>query len=223
MTVEHFGLRRAAQLLHDQAVVEEEDPVGDRGCARLVRDHHGCLAVAVGRVPHELEDLAARLRVEVPGRLVGEEDRRPRDERARDRDALLLAARELRRAGGCGGSRGPSGRAASSSHSLSGFSPAIESGRTTFSSALSIGRRLKNWKTKPMCSRRRSVSFASMSSVISVPAIETVPDVGLSRPARMCMSVDLPEPDGPMTATSSPERTVRSTPRSASTAVSPSP
>ncbi len=37
--------------------------------------------------------------------------------------------------------------------------------------------------------------------VISVPAIVTVPLVGLSSPARMCMSVDLPEPDGPMTAT----------------------
>ena len=37
-------------------------------------------------------------RVEVAGRLVGEHDRRPRDERAGDRDALLLAAGELRRA-----------------------------------------------------------------------------------------------------------------------------
>ena len=32
----------------------------------------------------------------------------------------------------------------------SGFSPAIERGRRMFSSAESIGRRLKNWKTKPM-------------------------------------------------------------------------
>jgi len=86
-----------------------------------------------------------------------------------------------------------------------------------------MGRRLKNWKTKPMWSRRRRVSFASFSEVISVPAIVTVPEVGLSRPARMCMRVDLPEPDGPITATSCPERTSRSTPRRASTAVSPSP
>ncbi len=92
-----------------------------------------------------------------------------------------------------------------------------------FSSAVSIGRRLKNWKTKPMWSRRRWVSFASLSLVISVPAIATVPVVGVSRPARMCMSVDFPEPDGPITATSSPVVTSRSTPRSASTAVAPSP
>ena len=58
---------------------------------------------------------------------------------------------------------------------------------------------------------------------MSVPAIETEPDVGLSRPARMCMSVDLPEPDGPMTAVSRPSAISSETPRSASTAVSPSP
>src|SRR5262249_61472488 len=35
--------------------------------------------------------------VEVPGRLVGKHDRRSPDQRASDRDALALAARELRR------------------------------------------------------------------------------------------------------------------------------
>ena len=39
----------------------------------------------------------------------------------------------------------------------------------------------------------------------------------------MCMSVDLPEPDGPITALSSPRETSSETPRRASTAVSPSP
>ena len=39
---------------------------------------------------------------------------------------------------------------------------------------------------------------------MSTPATETSPEVGLSRPARMCMSVDLPEPDGPMTAVRRP-------------------
>ena len=40
--------------------------------------------------------------------------------------------------------------------------------------------------------------------VISVPAMPTEPDVGLSSPARMCISVDLPEPDGPITAVALP-------------------
>ena len=69
-----------------------------------------------------------------------------------------------------------------------------------FSFASSIGSRLKNWKTKPMCSRRSFVRSLSPSVVISVPAMPTEPDVGLSSPARMCISVDLPEPDGPITA-----------------------
>ena len=45
-----------------------------------------------------VEDLAARRRVEVAGRLVGEHHARARDERAGDGDALLLAAGELGRA-----------------------------------------------------------------------------------------------------------------------------
>ena len=39
----------------------------------------------------------------------------------------------------------------------------------------------------------------------------------------MCISVDFPEPDGPMTAVAFPGAMSTLTPRSASTAVSPSP
>ena len=92
-----------------------------------------------------------------------------------------------------------------------------------FSSRVSIGRRLKNWKMKPMCLRRSFVSSVSWSCVMSAPAIVTAPVVGRSSPARMCISVDLPEPDGPITAVSLPCATSSETPRSASTAVSPSP
>ena len=92
-----------------------------------------------------------------------------------------------------------------------------------FSRAVSIGSRLKNWKMKPTCLRRSLVSSLSASVVISVPSISTEPEVGLSSPARMCMSVDLPEPEGPMTAVSCPVGTSSETPRRALTAVSPSP
>ncbi len=37
----------------------------------------------------------------------------------------------------------------------------------------------------------------------------------------MCMRVDLPEPDGPMMATYSPDEMLRLTPRSAATAMEP--
>ena len=92
-----------------------------------------------------------------------------------------------------------------------------------FSSAVSIGSRLKNWKTKPMCSRRSIVMSRSLSEPSTCPAIHTLPLVGLSSAASRCISVDFPDPDGPMTATSSPGFTSIETPRSASTAVSPSP
>ena len=111
----------------------------------------------------------------------------------------------------------------SSSQPGSGFPPASLSGSAMFSAAVSIGRRLKNWKMKPMWSRRRSVSSESPMSVMSTPATVTSPDVGWSRPARMCMSVDLPEPDGPMTAVRRPSAMSTETPRRASTVVSPSP
>ena len=92
-----------------------------------------------------------------------------------------------------------------------------------FSSAVSIGSRLKNWKMKPMWRRRSMVRAVSERPVTSVSPIQTSPAVGWSRPARMCMSVDLPEPEGPITATSSPSATSSVTPRRASTAVSPMP
>ena len=59
--------------------------------------------------------------------------------------------------------------------------------------------------------------------VIGSPAIVTVPLVGLSSPARMCINVDLPEPEGPITAVSPPASSSSETPRRASTAVSPEP
>ena len=92
----------------------------------------------------------------------------------------------------------------SANHPGSGLPPASLSGSTMFSAAVSIGSRLKNWKMNPMWSRRRIVSAVSSSVVTSTPATETSPDVGLSSPARMCISVDLPEPDGPITAVSRP-------------------
>jgi hypothetical protein len=92
-----------------------------------------------------------------------------------------------------------------------------------FSSAVSIGSRLKNWKTKPMWRRRSFVRSVSPSFEIAVPPISTSPELGLSSPARMCISVDLPDPDGPMIPVSWPCRTSIETPRRAWTAVSPSP
>jgi hypothetical protein len=101
--------------------------------------------------------------------------------------------------------------------------PAICDGSMTFSSAVSIGSRLKNWKMNPTWSRRRCVSWLSSMPTTCWPAISTLPEVGLSSPARMCISVDLPDPDGPMTAVNCPGGTWMVTPWSASTQESPTP
>ena len=81
------------------AVGEEEDAVGDRRCVGVVRDHDRRLAVARRRSRAAASRISPLVvRVEVAGRLVGEHHGRARDERAGDRDALLLAAGELGRA-----------------------------------------------------------------------------------------------------------------------------
>ena len=92
-----------------------------------------------------------------------------------------------------------------------------------FSSAFSTGSRLKVWKMKPIRSRRSWVSSLSSSPVSSIPSTRTVPEVGRSRPASVCISVDLPEPEGPMIAAKRPVGKPTLTPASASTAASPSP
>ena len=67
------------------------------GRVRVVRDHDDGLAVLAVERLQQVEDLVARLAIEVAGRLVAEQQRRIGDDRARDADALLLAARELPR------------------------------------------------------------------------------------------------------------------------------
>src|SRR2546425_8464171 len=58
---------------------------------------------------------------------------------------------------------------------------------------------------------------------MSTSPMKTRPLVGVSRPARQCNNVDLPDPEGPMMAVNSTEANSTDTPRSASTAASPSP
>jgi len=70
------------------AALGEVEVVGD--------EHQGAAAVAL-QPEQELDDRVAGALVEIAGRLVGDEDRGVRRHGARDGDALLLAARELRR------------------------------------------------------------------------------------------------------------------------------
>ena len=79
----------------DAAVADDEDAVGVGRGARVVGHEDDGLAALVAGPPQRVEELVAGRVVEVAGRLVGEQERRPGDERAGDGDALLLAGRQL--------------------------------------------------------------------------------------------------------------------------------
>ena len=85
----------AVGLVHpagDPAVDQEDHAVGVRRRDRVVGDHHDGLAEVVDAVAQQGEHLAGGAGVERAGRLVGEDDGRVGDQRAGDRDPLLLAA-----------------------------------------------------------------------------------------------------------------------------------
>ena len=84
-----------------------------------------------------------------------------------------------------------------------------------------MAKRLNCWKTKPMRRLRTTASAVSLMELTFSPARRKVPVVGVSRHPRMCMRVDLPEPEGPMMATYSPVSIERETPRRAATAMVP--
>ena len=207
--------------MDDPPVAEGDQPVGVGGGGGVMGDHDHRLPELVDRLAQQP---AARRRWPSSRGCRSARRRRPRPvwRPARGRRQRVAAdRRRARRGGGRGDPRGRRCRTSRSSHSESGLRPAIESGRTRFSSAVRTGSRLKNWKTKPSLSRRSLVSAPSSRPVISSPSSVTVPEVGVSRPARMCIRVDLPEPDGPMIAVKRPRSKPVLTPTRASTAASP--
>ena len=116
-------------------------------------------------------------RIEIAGWLISQQQAWLRvDERARDSDALLLAARKLARRVALalpkaeqlqGGPRAlvpldlPAGR---------GQGPSRTEAASTFSSALVRGSRLKLWKTKPRRSLRMLARSGSPSCATSNPS-----------------------------------------------------
>src|SRR5258706_454337 len=73
---DHVG-RRVVEVGDDAAVGQQHGPVGVRRGDRVVGDHDHGLAELVDAAPQEPEHVAAGLRVEVAGRLVGEHHVRP--------------------------------------------------------------------------------------------------------------------------------------------------
>ena len=79
-------------------------------------------------------------------------------------------------------------------------------------STLRCGNRLNCWKTIPI--RLRIWSRLTSGSVISTPSMKILPEVGSSSRLMQRSSVDLPEPDGPITQTTWPSSTSKSMPLS---------
>ena len=73
---------------------------------------------------------------------------------------------------------------------------------------------------RPVAPQPRGLVVGQLAEILAFE--RDLPDVGRSRPPRTWSSVDLPEPDGPISATNSPASTDSETPRSASTVVGPS-
>ena len=79
------------------------------------------------------------------------------------------------------------------------------------SSTVMSSSRLKNWKIMPTCRRRNRARPVSLSLSTRSSPTRTSPLVGRSSPAIRLSSVDLPLPDGPITASASPGATSRLT------------
>ena len=137
------------------AVLDLEDEVVGRDEPAVVGDDDQ------GRLPAALEaaedpvDLVAGLRVELAGRLVGQDEDRVLDQGPGDRHPLLLAARQL-----VGAMVEPVAQAdlASAARRALRFAPAVSprgrNGTRTFSTAVRLLIRLNDWKMKPTLSRR---------------------------------------------------------------------
>ena len=94
--VASWSARRPSSIVvADPAVADDEDAVRIGGRLRVVGDEDDRLVPLLAGAPERVEDLGAGRVVEVAGRLVGEQQRRPGHERPGDGDALLLAGREL--------------------------------------------------------------------------------------------------------------------------------
>ncbi len=86
----------------DCAAAHHHDAVREQhGFHHVVSDHHGGEPHRVVKVAHLRAERIARDRIERAERLVHQQDRGLRGERARDADALLLAHRERAQAGAC--------------------------------------------------------------------------------------------------------------------------
>jgi len=95
--VHAFALAVLAFDAFYQAVLEMDHRPGEGGHVGFVRDHQDRDVLLRIQPRQELHDLHRAFAVEIAGRFVGEQHVGTRDQRAGDRDALLLATGEFGR------------------------------------------------------------------------------------------------------------------------------
>ena len=141
----------------------------------------------------------------LPGRLVGDEQRRLVHDRAGDGRTLQLASRQLLWIvrSRCGHATRSASAARRCSSTMDPARPASAAAARCSRASVSVGSRLKNWNTKPIRSRRIRVR-ASSSSVSSRTAFE-VTDPPSDDPCRRrdAATSTCRSPDGPTSATKS--------------------
>ncbi len=84
-------------IAHDKTIAQGDDAVRMGGERGIVGHHHQRRAFATVEFEQQFENLLAGLAIEIAGGFIGEQDGRPGDESAGERDTLLFAARELDR------------------------------------------------------------------------------------------------------------------------------
>ena len=203
-----------ADLL-DPPGVHDDDAVGDLERLLLVVGDEGRVTRSSSWSAQPAAQLLAHPRVERAERLVEQQHARLQRQRARQRDALALAAGELRRVAAAEAVELDQveqlARPASRICAFGGRSPAadaqaegdvLEDGHVAEQGVV-----LEHEADAALAGRQRRST--------SSPSKRTAPASGTSSPAMMRSSVVLPEPDGPSSATSSPAGTSRLTSSSA--------
>jgi hypothetical protein len=207
--------------------VQEDDAV--RQVARHAHvvgdEQHG--APLFGEAADDAHDLLLELGVERGGGFVEEKRARLHAERAGDGGALLLAARQLRGVGVAlvvdadlveDGARAVLDLGRSWPSTVTGAS-------MTFCRIVMCAQRLNCWNTidrfvrmRRTCSGRRAARRPLPRHVTGSPSKRISPCWLSSSRLAQRRSVDLPDPEEPISDTTSPARAVRSTPRRTSSA-----
>jgi hypothetical protein len=141
------------------------------------------------------DDLVPGPGIELAGRLVGEQQARTVGQGDREGQPLPLAGGEPVRAG----------------------TQMAAAGEPDEGQDLARVREAPPSSTTPTAEARMVASSAGLALVMSRPPTTSRPAAGVNRPPKTDISVDLPDPDGPTSATDSPGAMSRSTPARATT------